>query len=1243
MVCILVPSFKGCGTRCLRLHQSSMPLNIKIEIEIQIESQDFFHNQHLPPNFLQLQALISSQAIARSPSRLQSLLATSEDDELPPPFFSFSPFPPLYEGMSLPGGFILPTYNSSSGLPPHDIRCTSVEDDVAVLSGNYYYGASQVVDDLNRRLYLTPNSHGAQDPLIQQFLISIEKGFHTGIFARAERLGLQNVELCPYLISGDADDFRKFASEIEYIKTLVVVELQHQLTPSHKSGAAQFDALATAFFAGEEIPDDLSELPSPSVASHHNFIKRYGTGDWASVLNSDPLEDKSLIGFLRDVMTSNYLEDWVEDGALPLFPQLALERHVIYENIVTFLDEKERVIPVVKNPQSAADIMDRQDERRSKWYEKYQGDNLQDYLVSVAVQMSSHKKAKAAAIVDDPDATESDGEIGEASGTNSLLKDTTSKVLGSSSSELLLTGMGEASCELLPPLLAVGKKAKKNKKSKEKKKAKKLAESAMALSSRVGPAGTANITSVEQIPDQKLVGGQTTQTVAHIATEEITTVSCDTLAANSPIKVVAVKSDNGSVRSPTEEITSVKSMQITSHTTIPPRPLPTHSVEMPLNSTTADLTLVEAASSFDAIGSSASAEPWTTVSYKAAQKAEKSNPSTKAFTQGSSSSSQTRVAAMPRTSDRRKGQVASKPKSTPPKDASQFASVRVNEATSVAKFRPVRLNDPEEFPAMPASSSSKARSNSLGAEPEATAVRLVSKTAASVEKTSDLNNERRGEDESTASDSSSSHDSDVTVVPSKRPETQPRSLITSNPVPSHTHSDARDSHATRSPARKRLSAFVSGPSPLGRSAGACTEASGVIMGETSLGPRTIKELKDFDNLGWADLESPTKWRSRGTRSVMGDLNSEKRLSSTSEPPPIDDDPFASDEEHRKSRDNNRLDRTASPTFRPSIFKSEQTYDGELRVNEQGRSVMFYRKDAEISEQSSPTPRHKRSVSGSGSSAQNSSHQAYFGQSPIDRADTQQVDSGNAMDSHPATPVYPIQPIEGYVEQSDTRYSRGQQAPYHPNAQARSTFSHVRPKLAYQSAQYYQHNQGPHFGMTPVNAGYQADYGTVCGSGGDTRYQGGAALPPIPVQSTSDRFPDRDPTFSCQFCKRSHFPTTMKFPVDNGVKMAVTRSINVLLLADHLELKRFLFRFLRFHLLDVTFFATCNATQPQHVVMAEFVDQFTKEFGPLAPSPTALNVKRSIQSVRQALDLMDDQSLLLSYWSRRVTETPRVFA
>ncbi|KAI6714705.1 hypothetical protein JHW43_002786 [Diplocarpon mali] len=1418
-------------------------------------------------------------AVAKRPSLLQSLLTPSDDDELPSPFFSFpsSPFPPLYEGMSLPGGFVLPTYDSSSGLPVPGIRCTSVEDKVPALSGNYYHGVSQVVDDLNRRLYLTPNSHSAQDPLVRQFLINEAKrlgyqiksldlnnwppttdplnlkflhqnsdtftsllvdeklfsawganhmqtmassttedvavvcyqvGFHTGIFARAERLGLQNVELCPYLLNGDADDFRKFASEVEYIKTLAVVELQHQLTPSNKSGTLEFDALASAFFAGEEIPNDLSELPSPPVGSYLNFIKEYGIGDWASVLKSDPLQDKSLVGFLRDVMASNHLEDWVEEGALPLFPQLALKRHVIYDNVVTFLNQKEQIIPEVKTPQPAAEIIKRQDERRSKWYAKFQGDNLEKYLVSVALQMSHHKKTKAAAIIDDPDATDSERKLGEASGSNSLPKDTTFEVLGPSTTGLQLTSMGAAIPDFLPPPPAVGKKAKKNKKGKEKKKAKKLAEITTASSSKTVSAGAANTSSGDKISYQKLVDGKANPPAACIATEEITTVTCDTLAADSPTEIVAVKSDDRTVHTLTEATATVKSKRIENHTAMFPSPLPVLSVELPLNSTTVDPALVETAPSLEVFGSSASAEPWMTVSYKAAQKSEKGSSSSKAIMQGNSSSLQTRFTTTPRYSDRRKGQGAFKPKASPNKNASQFASVRNNDATSIARSRPGRLNDLEEFPAMPSSSSSmpssscsKTQPKSLVAEPKPAVVRLVSKAADPVQQVipalpeapsygpqSHLNDYRRGEDESTASDSSSSHESDITVVPSKKPETQARSVVASNP--SSSHSEARDSHTTRSSTDTQLSAIIPSLSLIGLSSHAETEASEVTVEESFPGPQTIKELKDFDNLSWADLESLTKLRSRGTRSVMGDLNSEKRLGSTSGPPSTGgDDPFASDEERPGSRDINRLNSTASPAFTQSIRKPEQTYDGELRVNEQGRNVIFYRKDAEALAQSSPTPRHKRSVSGSGSGAQNSSYDAFSGQSSLDPADTQQVDSGHGMSGYLPAPVYPIQQIEGYIEQFGTRIFGVQPASYHPSVQASSSFSDLHTGLVYQPIQQYQHSEGPHFGMTPLSSGYQRSYGTAPGSGGDIAHHGDATLSRIPGQSTSNQFLDRDPTFLCQFCRQNHFPTasqpcylcplcgitpqhgsvarqycsaaclladaydhasscnntpawttnsntealgpefmwegfpirslmpwpesgekfrqrmfsmfakygripdihaahikknpgiswgvllpahdhtrsgdyhifqsnpsinfqchtraniicTLTFPVENGAKMAVTRAMNVLLLADHFEVKRFLFRFLRFHLLDASFFATCNATQPQHVVVAEFLDQFTKEFGTLPPSSPALNVTRSVRSVRQALDLMDNQCVLLNYWSQRVNEPPRFFA
>ncbi|KAJ5038071.1 uncharacterized protein L3040_006942 [Drepanopeziza brunnea f. sp. 'multigermtubi'] len=215
-------------------------------------------------------------------------------------------------------------------------------------------------------------------------------GFDVGIFARSERLCREDIALTSYAFSGSPEQFTHFITEtVPLYRKLCWVEMRGIFVSGAETLSPlspEFDRLAQAFYAGEEIPDDLSTLPDAPPLGQRNFVTSFGTGGRATVVAAQPMRDATLVFFLEDVMISNYLETMVVSrhprvprrsgspkvsqttSPAPMFSG-SIHRHSTYHEIETNLNDIEQRN---KDRQINLSIQERQNTRRDKWFEFYE-------------------------------------------------------------------------------------------------------------------------------------------------------------------------------------------------------------------------------------------------------------------------------------------------------------------------------------------------------------------------------------------------------------------------------------------------------------------------------------------------------------------------------------------------------------------------------------------------------------------------------------------------------------------------------------------------------------------------------------------------------------------------------------------------------------------------------------------------------------------------------------------------------
>ncbi|KAI9049843.1 hypothetical protein LZ554_005993 [Drepanopeziza brunnea f. sp. 'monogermtubi'] len=217
-----------------------------------------------------------------------------------------------------------------------------------------------------------------------------KKGFDVGIFARSERLCREDIALTPYAFSGSPEQFTHFITEtVPLYRKLCWVEMRGIFVSGAETQSPlspEFDRLAQAFYAGEEIPDDLSTLPDAPPLGQRNFVTSFGTGGRATVVPAHPMRDTTLVFFLEDVMISNYLETMVvskhprvprrsgspkASQTTPPAPMFSgsIHRHSTYHEIETNLNDIEQ-----RNKYRHINLstQERQNTRRDKWFEFYE-------------------------------------------------------------------------------------------------------------------------------------------------------------------------------------------------------------------------------------------------------------------------------------------------------------------------------------------------------------------------------------------------------------------------------------------------------------------------------------------------------------------------------------------------------------------------------------------------------------------------------------------------------------------------------------------------------------------------------------------------------------------------------------------------------------------------------------------------------------------------------------------------------
>ncbi|KAL2073573.1 hypothetical protein VTL71DRAFT_10899 [Oculimacula yallundae] len=108
--------------------------------------------------------------------------------------------------------------------------------------------------------------------------------------------------------------------------------------------------------------------------------------------------------------------------------------------------------------------------------------------------------------------------------------------------------------------------------------------------------------------------------------------------------------------------------------------------------------------------------------------------------------------------------------------------------------------------------------------------------------------------------------------------------------------------------------------------------------------------------------------------------------------------------------------------------------------------------------------------------------------------------------------------------------------------------------------------------------------------------------------------------------------TIKFPLNDGVgmKLMITRALNVALVTHDASIIHFLCRLLRYAL--IRHFASFGATEPQEVVMTEFKTQFFKEFGlTYNDSEPLINPSAAFATIENILQYYEVAHGGIQYW------------
>ena len=103
--------------------------------------------------------------------------------------------------------------------------------------------------------------------------------------------------------------------------------------------APEFDKLATAFFNGDPIPEDLEDIPTPSETfqlevgfTGKNHVINYDTSDWKRLLEQDIQDDPLMVRFLVDVILCNKMEE------------ICRSRNLTYYNATVHRDSSYRMV-----------------------------------------------------------------------------------------------------------------------------------------------------------------------------------------------------------------------------------------------------------------------------------------------------------------------------------------------------------------------------------------------------------------------------------------------------------------------------------------------------------------------------------------------------------------------------------------------------------------------------------------------------------------------------------------------------------------------------------------------------------------------------------------------------------------------------------------------------------------------------------------------------------------------------------
>ncbi|RDL40315.1 uncharacterized protein BP5553_00294 [Venustampulla echinocandica] len=140
----------------------------------------------------------------------------------------------------------------------------------------------------------------------------LRMGFDSRIFARSRRISTKHTPIiCPYMLRGARNDWDSFnADSTAWNRRSATCGDLEILHPSHNVAplSPEFDRLATAFFNGDAVPEDLDTLPNPLPSSGVNYKMVYYASSWTEIINAKLLEDDNMAVFLQDVIMANELE-----------------------------------------------------------------------------------------------------------------------------------------------------------------------------------------------------------------------------------------------------------------------------------------------------------------------------------------------------------------------------------------------------------------------------------------------------------------------------------------------------------------------------------------------------------------------------------------------------------------------------------------------------------------------------------------------------------------------------------------------------------------------------------------------------------------------------------------------------------------------------------------------------------------------------------------------------------------------